>query len=107
MYPTNAEKEAIILKGFVSKSDIRKLMNNAPWEDVCAVFNKIQADIIKEKKIPHKTKVRVCRVLAEIETSEEEIHRYAEIERRIKKDASPVERVASHIDNSAKLSSKV
>lgn len=95
IYPTNIEKEAIILKGFINKSDIRKLMNNAPWEDVCAVFNKIQADIIREKKIPHKTKVRVCRVLAEIETSEEEIHRNAAIERQIKKDAPSVERVAS------------
>lgn len=95
IYPTNIEKEAIILKGFINKSDIRKLMNNAPWEDVCEVFNKIQADIIREKKIPHKTKVRVCRVLAELETNEEDIHRYAEIERRIKKDASSFQRAAS------------
>lgn len=85
---SNIEKEQIIMFSFINKKQIRKLMDGTHQQSV-SVFEKVRDDVKKDGKILfHENKVPTGRVIKVLELNVNEIHKKAEIERQIKKDAS-------------------
>lgn len=85
---SNIEKEKILLCSFVNKKQIRSLMDGSHEQSV-KVFERVREDIEKEgKQLFHHNKVPIGRVVKILGINENMIHKNAEYERQIKKDAS-------------------
>ncbi len=82
---TNVEKEKIILKIFLSKKDIQVLMDGANWKYVEDIYFQARADAVAEGKAHFSTKVHYKRVLDRLHLEEAEIHRMANLERKLSK----------------------
>lgn len=86
---TNIEKESIIMRSFISKTEIQKLMDTSNWKFVQEVFEEARKQVKNEgKKLYHNDKVPRDIVIKVLGINEKEIHKNAAIERQIKKDAS-------------------
>lgn len=95
---TNIELEEMLLKQFLTKSDIHKIMGMPKWSKVKKAFEdarKLATN--KGMNNYYEDKVHVTLVFELLGYEEARILRYAKMERQIKKDASPVERVASQV----------
>lgn len=86
---SNVEKEDVLLKTFISKSDIQKLMDTTNWKNVQNVFQEAREQVLSEgKKLYHNDKVPKSVVVKILGIDEKMIHRNAALERQIKKDVS-------------------
>ena len=86
---TNIQKEEILMKQFINKTDIQRLMDTTVWNSVVEVFELAKAQVLEDgKKLFHRDKVPKDRVVKILGINEKEIHKNAALERQIKKDAS-------------------
>lgn len=86
---SNIKKEEVLLKTFISKSDIQKLMDTTNWKQIQDVFKEAREQVLSEgKKLYHNDKVPKRVVVKILGIDEKEIHKNAALERQIKKDVS-------------------
>ena len=84
----NIEKEKILLCSFVTQTQIQTLMEGTR-QQAKAVFEHVKEQTKKDGKLlPHDNKVSKSRVIKVLGINENDIHKNADIERKIKKDAS-------------------
>ena len=83
---SNIEKEKILMCSFLNKKQISELMEGT-HQQATKIFNLVREQTEKEGKLlPHHNKVSKNRVVKILEINEEEIHRNAELERKINKE---------------------
>ena len=96
MRSTNVEKEEVLMDQFITRSQIKILCDVGRWDKIQQIFNEARSMAeSRGKRNYHDNKVHTELVLELLGINEAQIHKYAKMERQIKKDAPPVERVAS------------
>lgn len=100
MQNSNIKKEAVLMNQFINKSQIRILNDGGRWDKIQKIFDDARSIAERQgKRNYHNEKVHTSLVIELLDIDEGKIHKYAKLERQIKKDASCVEKAASQIDN--------
>lgn len=98
MRSTNVEKEEVLMDQFITRSQIKILCDGGRWDKIQQIFN--DARSIAEsrgKRNYHDNKVHTELVLELLGINEAQIHKYAKIERQIKRDTSADQSSVSQI----------
>lgn len=80
---SNIEKEQIILKGFVTRSDIKKLIGCSTHKKASDIFDKANAINISSNAYCDTSYVNVTHVLKVLNIKASDIFRNADIERKL------------------------
>ncbi len=93
---SNIELEEMLLKQFLTKSDIHKIMGMPKWAKVSKAFDDARK-LATNKGLCnyYDDKVHVTLVFELLGYEEARVHRYAKMERQIKRDTAAVESTVS------------